>query len=109
MALFRWMTARALCSVDAEAAGKALREAEALAAEGTDSPAALRDASYLKAWKMWIGGDLVGAYDALAAHVARFPRDLFAVKRAQLFAFSAGDAGSCGEMIPRRRRAGGGD
>lgn len=50
-------------------------------------------ASYLRAWSQWLlEGDPRGGAQTLLAHVHRHPRDLLAVKRAQLLAFIDGDA-----------------
>jgi len=74
-------------SSDMAAAAKALGAARQIGASCT------RVALYLEAWVAWVEeGDLVGAAKAFAEVVRAFPRDLFALKRAQLLYFLAGDA-----------------
>lgn len=77
-----------------EGAGQALDKASALTSSAAHEGAAERDRSYLGAWKAWVAGDLGGAYDILVQFARQQPTDLFALKRAQLFAFLAGDAGA---------------
>lgn len=88
-----------------ESAGQVLDKASALPGTSRHDGAADRDRSYLRAWKAWVAGDLRGAFDAVVQYLDRHPSDLFALKRAQLFAFLAGDAGAqrgclrCGRAV----------
>jgi len=79
-------------SSDMTAASAALAAATAALEAPHVSHAGLsRAGMYLTAWKAWVAGDLSGAAKAFALVAETFPRDLFAVKRAQLLCFLGGD------------------
>lgn len=72
---------------DAQQAKLVLEQAKALVSTDTTT----RERHYVAAYDVLFEGDLVRAAGYLRAILAEHPGDLFALKRAQLFAFVAGE------------------